>query len=53
MTPSRLSQSLKPLGAALRAAAFDMSPAPALVIGPDGALAAANEALRRAYFGLK
>ncbi len=35
---------------ALRAAAFDMSPEPALVIGPDGALAAANEAAE-ALFG--
>jgi two-component system nitrogen regulation sensor histidine kinase GlnL len=34
----------------LRAAAFDLSPEPALVIGPDGALAAANEAAE-ALFG--
>jgi two-component system nitrogen regulation sensor histidine kinase GlnL len=32
------------LSEAMRAAAFDISPEPALVIGPDGELAAANEA---------
>ncbi|CAN5288995.1 nitrogen regulation protein NR(II) [soil metagenome] len=34
----------------IRAAAFDLSPEPALVIGPDGALSAANEAAE-ALFG--
>lgn len=35
---------------ALRAAAFDLSPEPALIIGPDGELTAANEAAE-ALFG--
>ena len=34
----------------LRAAAFDLSPEPAMVVGPDGSLAAANEAAE-ALFG--
>ncbi len=37
-------------GRDLRAAAFDLSPEPALIIGPDGSLAAANEAAE-ALFG--
>ena len=40
--PSKL---LSPVSAeAIKAAAFDLGPSPALVIGPDGTLAAANEA---------
>ncbi|MDP1630405.1 MAG: ATP-binding protein [Caulobacter sp.] len=39
-----------PSAAALKAAAFDLSPEPALLIGADGALAAANEAAE-ALFG--
>ncbi|MDB5531677.1 MAG: glnL, partial [Devosia sp.] len=38
------------LSEAMRAAAFDLSPEPALVIGPDGALSAANGAAE-ALFG--
>jgi two-component system nitrogen regulation sensor histidine kinase GlnL len=41
---------LKPLSAAVRAAAFDMSPDPSLVIGAEGELVAANEAAE-ALFG--
>jgi two-component system nitrogen regulation sensor histidine kinase GlnL len=40
----------RPAGEAARAAAFDLSPSPALIIGPGGALAAANEAAE-ALFG--
>ncbi|MDB5454080.1 MAG: hypothetical protein JWO33_2658, partial [Caulobacteraceae bacterium] len=43
----RLSQGLSEQ---MRAAAFDLSPEPALVIGPDGELAEANEAAE-ALFG--
>ena len=44
MTGKRNPTPLDASADALRAAAFDMSPEPALIIGPDGALAATNEA---------
>jgi two-component system nitrogen regulation sensor histidine kinase GlnL len=47
---SRLSHMSGTTGNALKAAAFDLSPEPALLIGADGALAAANEAAE-ALFG--
>ncbi|MCF8504469.1 MAG: ATPase [Caulobacter sp.] len=46
----RLSHRSGASGDALKAAAFDLSPEPALLIGADGALAAANEAAE-ALFG--
>ncbi len=46
----RLSQLSNASAEALKAAAFDLSPEPALLIGADGALAAANEAAE-ALFG--
>jgi len=48
---STLSKTLPPhLANSIKAAAFDLGPSPALVIGPDGALSAVNEAAE-ALFG--
>ena len=44
MSQQRRSMPMKPLAVAVRAAAFDMSPDPSLVIGGEGELVAANEA---------
>jgi two-component system, NtrC family, nitrogen regulation sensor histidine kinase GlnL len=50
MNEHRKSAAARAADQTLRASAFDMSPEPALVIGPDGGLAAANEAAE-ALFG--
>jgi two-component system nitrogen regulation sensor histidine kinase GlnL len=41
--------SKKPIGDRLRAAAFDLIPEPALILAPDGTLAASNEAAQELF----